>query len=689
MRDDALQSKGKFQPQSVQTTEADMKRALCWIGGIVLALAVGLAIVISQLDAAFISGQISAAVEKATGAPVTFSRPPELSLLPPGARFGAVSWDNVRDGQGVRFTAGGGEARLELRPLLHGDLVIGEVRLDSPALVLLLPDGKAAPAAPGAGNAPAAAPEAAPASGPLLLPLELGRLTLSKGSLQVEKGDDRYDLRDINLSVENLRNGQDAVLRCDFAYELLTGGRTLAGTLALDAQAGLFGRMPRVQNLSLTVTPSRHGLLPAGLGPLQLQGDAVLDMAARQLQFTRLSLAVPQGRLGLTGKLRLDGPAFTGSVLLEGSPRKLASALGVPLRPHAQDALLFKGAVTWEGDTLSLSQAKGKLDATPLRAELRLHFRDVLAMEGSLSLGALQLDDYLPLPGDGKDAAPDGKAVKTGGRDEAADWPVLNIRLAMASLGWKKAQLRDISLALSGSRGDYRLTSFQGVLGSGGRLSASGGADLPARRYSLDADAADVALGALLEALGKPRSVEGVATLKAHAGTEGADKDALLAGLSGSGDLQVRNMHIPALASLLQSVPGLKGAVSDTFDQVKVPFVLRKGEADLKPMTATSPKLQARGQAHASLPRQYLQGTASISTLGLNIPVNYEGPFDDLSFSLDSKFALDAVKGLGGSLLEGGKKAGSAAGETAREAGSGIGDAVRGAGGSIRGLLGR
>lgn len=674
-----------------------MKRVLCWIGGIVLALAAGLAIVISQLDATFISGQISAAVEKATGAPVTFSRPPELSLLPPGARFGAVGWDNVRDGQGVRFTAGGGEARLELRPLLHGDLVIDEVRLDSPALVLLLPDGKAAPAAPGSGNAPAAAPEAAPASAPLLLPLELGRLTLSKGSLQVEKGGDRYDLRDINLSVENLRNGQDAVLRCDFAYELLAGGRTLAGTLALDAQAGLFGRTPRVQNLSLTVTPSRHGLPPAGLGPLQLQGDAALDMAARQLQFTRLSLTVPQGRLGLTGKLRLDGPAFTGSVLLEGSPRKLASALGVPLRPHAQDALLFKGSVAWEGDTLSLSQAKGKLDATPLRAELRLHFRDVLAMEGSLSLGALQLDDYLPLPGDGRDAAasragaaaPDGKAVKAAARDEAADWPALNLRLAMASLGWKKAQLRDISLALSGSRGDYRLTSFQGVLGSGGRLSASGGADLPARQYSLDADAADVALGALLEALGKPRSVEGIATLKVHAGTVGADREALLAALSGSGDLQVRNMHIPALASLLQSVPGLKGAVSDTFDQVKVPFVLRKGEADLKPMTASSPKLQARGQAHASLPRQHLQGTATITTLGLDIPVNYEGPFDDLSFSLDPKFALDAVKGLGGSLLEGGKKAGSAAGETAREAGSGIGDAVRGAGGSIRGLLGR
>ena len=49
-----------------------MKRVLCWIGGIVLVLAAVLAIVISQLDTEFISGQISAAVEKATGTPVRF-----------------------------------------------------------------------------------------------------------------------------------------------------------------------------------------------------------------------------------------------------------------------------------------------------------------------------------------------------------------------------------------------------------------------------------------------------------------------------------------------------------------------------------------------------------------------------------------------------------------------------------------
>ena len=214
-----------------------MKRVLCWIGGIVLVLAAVLAIVISQLDTEFISGQISAAVEKATGTPVRFASPPELSLLPPGAKFTAVSWDGVQDGQGMRFTAKGGEAHLELEPLLHGELVIGEVRLDSPSLSLLLPEGKAAaPADAASGNAAGNKP-----GSEVLLPLELGRLTLSKGSLHVEKGSERYDLRDINLSVENLRNGQDAVLRCDFTYDLLTAGRTLAGTLALDAQAGLAG----------------------------------------------------------------------------------------------------------------------------------------------------------------------------------------------------------------------------------------------------------------------------------------------------------------------------------------------------------------------------------------------------------------------------------------------------------------
>lgn len=676
-----------------------MKRVCAWIGGIILVLAAVAALVISQLDTEFISSQISGAVEKATGTPVRFDSPPELSLLPPGARFGTVSWDSIQDGQGVRFTARGGEARLELAPLLRGELVIDEVRLDSPALRLLLPGKPAAVPDARADAAPAVADGAPVAtstagSAPWLLPLELGRLTLSKGSLHVERGAERYDLRDINLSVENLRNGQDAVLRCDFGYDLLTAGRTLAGTLALDAQAGLFGTAPRVKDLSLTITPSRRGLLPAGLGPVHLQGDASLDMATRQLHLTRLSLSVPHARLGLTGSLRLDGPAFTGSLLLEGAPRKLAPALGLRLKPHDKDALLFKGSLAWEGDTLTLTQGKGKLDATPLRAELRLHLRDIPAMEGTLSLGKLRLDEYLPLPGDGP-AAASGKAPEApkavADKDKAAttSWPTLNLRLAMASLSWKQARLRDISLAVSGSKGEYRLTTFRGVLESGGRLSAVGRADLNGHSYALDLDAADVALGALQESLGKPRSVEGMAMLKASCTTRGTDADALLASLSGKGDLRLRNMHIPALTSLLHSVPGLKGAVSDTFEQVHVPFVLRQGKADLDPMTATSPKLRARGKAHASLPRQHLKGSATITTLGMDIPVLFEGPFDNLSFSLDPRFALDAVKGLGSSLLDGGKKAGNAAGDTARDAGTGIGGAVRDAGGAIRGLFGR
>ena len=89
-------------------------------------------------------------------------------------------------------------------------------------------------------------------------------------------------------------------------------------------------------------------------------------------------------------------------------------------------------------------------------------------MEGSLSLGKLQLDEYLPLPESGKDAGTaegqGSKAVRPRTRKAPPAGPPSTMRLAMSSLGWKKMHLRDISLALSGSKGDYRLTSFQGVL---------------------------------------------------------------------------------------------------------------------------------------------------------------------------------------------------------------------------------
>jgi AsmA protein len=67
-----------------------------------------------------------------------------------------------------------------------------------------------------------------------------------------------------------------------------------------------------------------------------------------------------------------------------------------------------------------------------------------------------------------------------------------------------------------------------------------------------------------------------------------------------------------------------------------------------------------------------------VQLLGLNLPVYARGPFSNLSYGLDPKFALPGLKGASDAL----SGAGKAAGDTAKKA-------KRGAKGLVKGLFGR
>ncbi len=155
-----------------------MKRVLPWILGIVVVLVVAGAVLLGRIDTQFVVKQIADATAKATGKPLIFASAPTLSLLPPGVKFGQADWGEIKDGQGFAVSVRGGVVELELTPLLSGNLVVREVRLDNPVLEVREGKAVAAPAQPdqtrdqsSQGQSPADA--AAPSDE---LPVELMRL---------------------------------------------------------------------------------------------------------------------------------------------------------------------------------------------------------------------------------------------------------------------------------------------------------------------------------------------------------------------------------------------------------------------------------------------------------------------------------------------------------------------------------
>lgn len=678
-----------------------MKRLLLGLVLVLLLLAAAGIFVLTRVDTGFVASTISDVVDTATGAPVTFTDPPRLSLFPLGVDFGRLAWQREQPDKSLAVSAAGGHARVALSPLFSGRIVVEEIVLTEPALSIALH-------APATGTPPAAAGEAPDARPPAdavagvpsdVLPLELGMVRVERASISLtDAAGDRLTLADLYLDLQNVRRHADMLADTGFSYTLTQRGEELSGSFAFKASVRYCAPTLTVRDLQLGLTP-QTGPVPAGLGPLALRGEAALDFATRKLRLQDMVLSCAASHAELSGEADLNALHFAGTLSLTTAPRALAALWGIRLPQQGEDRLELSTGLECAPDRLALRQFKASLDKTRLEGSLAIALRPVPDIRGTLHLGDVALERYLPekaaSAAGGTAAVPDGHATKRP-TERVADSPAplpalpsLDLSLSADSLRYGEKGVRGLALRLRGEKGRYQLQDLRCRLLSGGDIHANGAFDLPQRRYGLDIAADALDIGGLTAMLGKGRPAEGRASLTADLNAAGENSEKLLASLDGKGTLDVRDLHLQALSALPRDIPGVSGAIPNRIDRVQVPFVIRQGEVTAKPIVASADGLNASGQASASLPRRQLHATADVHTLGLTIPVIVDGPFDHLSYTVDPRFLERMAAGLSGKLLDGGAQAGKTAGQTARSAGSAIDKTIRDAGGLMRGILGR
>ena len=689
-----------------------MKRVLFIILGLVVLLSAAGAFFLSRLDADFIVRRIAEATERATGAPLTLEAAPSLSLLPPGVRFGAARWHGEPGGNAVAVSLQGGMARLELAPLFSGNIVISEIRLERPEADIRLAPAKApehvgdapestAPAAPDAGKAARKAPDDA-------LPFELGRLTVTQGALTLTDGSRVTRVSGFNLSLENLRRREEASVQGDMVLDLAEqGAPELSGNLAFKGSLRYYAPNLTFRQVSLAFTPLA-GFIPRELAPLQLTGEGALDLASLRLNLAEARLTTPQARLTLQGEGTLEPPAFAGGVQLSGQAPALAALAGLSAPKGAGDSVEAALRLDFSGNSLRLAGLDARGAGLALGGDLAVTLPTAAeaapAVRGSLRLGDVDLAPWLagekaatPAPAGGKatvTAAPGNKkppAPGAGVKQSRSGLPVLDLRLSIAALRYGALGLTDLTTRLTGRAGRYSLEDLSTRLTTGGSLKGTLTADLAAAAYRVKATGTGVDIGPLCAALGKAGLAGGTAAFSADLSASGADSRALVASLDGTGTLEARDLSAPALrdaAAVLKALPVRGLSIPERITAVSAPFTARRGEVTARPVTLTAQGLSARGEAAASLPREYLQGSATVSAAGLNIPLTFKGPFGDISVGVDPKFALELGAKLGG--IPGmGNAAGAAGSGAARGAGNAVRDGLGAAGGIVRGLLGR
>lgn len=681
-------------PQNL--TGEPMKRFLLWSILLILLLAAAGAFVLTRVDTGFVATTISDAVNKATGAPVTFTDPPRLSLYPLGVDFGRLAWKREQADKSLAVSAAGGHARVALSPLFSGNIVVEEITLTGPALDIVLhapaagtphEEKEAVPSA----QAPAAADADVPSD---VLPLELRQVRVEQARINfTDAVGNRLGIDGLHLDLKNVRRHADMTVDTGFSYSLSQGGQDISGSFALKATVRYQAPNLTVRDLQLGLTP-KSGPLPEGLGPLALQGEAALNFATRKLRLQNVALACASSRAELSGEADLGSRSFAGALSLVTAPRALAALWGVRLPQQGEDRLEVSTGLECSPSRVALHQLKAARGKTHLEGSLDLSLRPDTAIRGNLRLNDIVIEHYLPEEASPTTAAApaspsDGKGTERVTSSTTTDFPTLDVSLAVDSLRYKKMGVQGLALRLQGEKGRYRLRDLRCRLACGGAVAGTGSADLPQKRYALSLKADDVDIGGLTQMLGKGRPADGKAWLTADLSAAGESSENLMASLDGKGALEVRDLHLQALSALPRDIPGVSGAIPKQITRVQVPFVVRQGEVNAKPIVASSDALNANGQATASLPRKRLHATADVRTLGLTIPVIIDGPFDDLSYTVDPRFLARMATSLPGALLEGGTQAGKTAGETAKGAGSVIDKTVRGASGLMRGILGR
>lgn len=697
-----------------------MKRILLILLGIIVLGVAAAGFAVSRLDPETLRLKVADLTREATGKAVHMASAPSISLMPLGFSVGQASW-GYEGGKpatsGLSVEVKSAVVRLELLPLLSGKVVVKEVKLDSPK-VSLHPEkteglggqegGKSDGQAHDQPNAQASSQPSSLRKG--TMPLELERLNISNGSLTLELVPGQLvHISALNAAISNLKTGAEATIKLDMGIACdkpaLSANFSLSGHARLSAGAQEDTLSLRQTKLSFTPL---GGLVPAALGPIQMSVDGSYALASGTTQLEALKVSLQGLAVEASGKGAALTPAFTGSVKVQAEPALLARHLGVSLPAvPGTGKVQMQGAVSADPHVLALTQLSGDADGVSLSGDLTLEMGALPAVLGSLKVGHVNLDAPAVKASKAENGkrgaaavADKGKTVATGkpaaqaavrssvnsgdprpsGKASATVYPRVRVDITLASLTVSKITLENVFAKVIGSGGtatEYVVEPLDLRLATGGTMQTTARVAVPAMQYALAGKVSGVAVGPLLQAVSGSGAVTGTAEAEYALTCAGSSAAAIKASLSGQGSFTVAGIDLKDISVLPKGTP-LQGGVPTHFERLHVPFTAQKGVVTVSNMTLVGKGLSAQGKGVVRLPQETVNMTATVNVLGTQIPVIVSGPFANVSYGVDPKWAARTAFKAGGALLEGGKKTGS-----------GTLNVVEGAGGLVKGLFGR
>lgn len=702
-----------------------LKLVAAAIGALVILAGVAVAIVVATINPNDYKGRIADAARSATGRELVFDGDLSLSFFPwLGVAFGPMHLGNPPDfpkaaapsaasgDDDIFLRIKGGGLRVAFMPLLSKRVEVAELMLDGLHLNLVrAADGRTnwdfakpgqTPAASSPSAAPVApAPQSAQPSAPGGAPLAVAVDTLSVKGASLSFRDmgtgQQFRARDLNVNVNGLAPGGDPA---DIRLAVAMSGQKpdMEADLSLTAkvQSDLDGSVLRIDGLTITLTP-KGGVVPAGLGKVELAGDLTVHTVPQRVDIARLSLSTPTMKVGANGTAALGTQSFEGLITLAGSPRKALESLGTPMRtadPKALDALDLKLDVQAAPAKVDVRSITGKLDDTAIQGKASAVPGAVQVIRTELALDAIDVDRYLPPEGDKgkapeKSAAPttskggkDGKEAPQDGTAEAKK----SLRTIDADVTFKagrlvasKVPMTNVLVRLVADKGLVRINPLQLNLGGGavnGDITADTRAEATKSRIVTTVKGVEV--GELQQAALGKRHVSARTDVKTDLTATGDDWNAAKHTLAGTASLAMTQGTIHGFQIIPEGIKGAEskraGASGQKFDSLTASIRADKGVVSNKDLKFVSPGIGATGAGTADLGRNVVDYAATLDVTGLpKIPIKISGALDSPSYGVDpAKMLMNTLEGAGGVIQAPVEKGG---------------EAVKGIGGAIKGLL--
>jgi len=636
------------------------------LGGLILLLAVALALVALFFDPNAHKAELQRLVKDRTGRELTLAGDLKLKVFPwVAVDIGRASLGNAA-GFGPEPMIEIEHARLGVRllPLLHRQLEIGAIRLDAPTIRLAVDAGGRNNWSDLSGQTAAAGAAPPAAAGSASVPqMSVAEVQISHGTLLYtdRAAGSESAVHELTFSTGAVSFGQP--------FDLALGGTVQRGqSLGVDVQ--LKGRVmldPAARHYALAephidLKVRGAGLPAAGLDVAIVLAALDADLKAQTLKLDGMEIraagAVLKGTL--SGEHIVDAPSVRGPVqLADVSLRELLKQLGVSL-PVTRDAAAFArigfdGTLAASSKSVMFSDLHARLDDSTAAGRAGVSDLDTHALSFDLKLDRINADHYLA---PAAAAAPGAKAAASG----PTPIPVELIRslnvhgnLAVGSAVFAGIQYSNLHIGVNAGGGRLRIHPSEAQM-YGGQYHGDIGVDVAGAvpRVSFDEHIAGVDFAPLFQDMFQTRHISGRGNGAIKAQATGADTAALLRTLTGTLDFRVDNgafegtdlwYEIRRARALLkqQSIPQRTGPERTAFTAVSATGRITNGVVANDDLVAALQYLQVKGRGTADIgagtldyhldvavmkiPDEGSDGAEMKDMVGLSVPVVVTGTF--------------------------------------------------------------